>query len=772
MGLQQDIVIVSQFGNKNPGYYIREYTSRKDDKGLNGIDATEPLEINAYISKYAPRISAVEQLKPGAVSDNEVALRDEDMSKKDGVMFGNRGISYDRETVEHAAYVTQKAADEGHTVIQPVISFSHDYLVRRGIVDKDMPEPTHKGDYAGKVDQLKLRQGLTEMMNKMHQEMGFNDPEWTGVVQFDTKHIHAHMTTIEKGEPLEKRMAYVTSEERYEQPDMKWLSDDKSSEYDVKENENGFISYVRDGEVVAEQTASKKGNPKWYKQKQKSSVKQKQERGLVGSKVQARMRDSLDRSLARSRDMKPFTKDIADKRQLTKHITKDNMYYNQEIVEKLQALMVALPKNKKQWRAKSNAKNMVRANELANDIVDITWTKYGDSVGIDQFDASVDRYVNVRQQDEGFGAEYASELKSNAYQRLREETINGIYKDLKQIKDKDKRIDLPKQSIKAASTEILQNEISDQFKREPHQYDQQVRMEYRARSYKDRFYDAKDQAYYAEREIKRYDRFKEAGRVNPDAHVIRDYYEDAYHYEMGRVDKYHYLLNGKKSHVSKDRFKEVRGIDLVSMLYDYGPNDNRSVPKKIAEQYQEQTEARSKAYRKMMSYLAQTGQSEMFNKLKDGMDALDDEAAISRQINSELNLPEPTRRSESSIETRKTIDTFKGRAVLHETLSNIESRTSFIRDDYDEKLPEYKSVKKDDEKVIDWSTVRNERDINQNHDQERLYWQFKRMQFEQYLRDERRREEEEKYQVRDFDIVVDEPEQDVSGQDIDREIEL
>ena len=112
----------------------------------------------------------------------------------------------------------------------------------------------------------------------------------------------------------------------------------------------------------------------------------------------------------------------------------------------------------------------------------------------------------------------------------------------------------------------------------------------------------------------------------------------------------------------------MRGIDLVSMLYDYGPNDSRSVPKKIAETYQEQTEARSKAYREMMSYLAQTGQSEMYAKLKDGMEALDAEAAISKQINSELKLPEPTRRSGSSIETRKTIDTFKGRAVLHESL--------------------------------------------------------------------------------------------------------
>lgn len=769
MGLMQDIVIVSQFGNKNPGHYIREYTSRKDDKNNNQIDATEPLELNPYISKYASRISAVEQLKPQSVSDNEIQIKDENMSKKDGVMFGNRGISYSRETVEHAAYVSQKAADEGHTVIQPVISFSHDYLVQQGLVDKDMPEPTHAGDYAGKVDQLKLREALTDMMNKMHQEMGFNEPEWTGAIQFDTKHLHAHMTTIETGEPLKKRMIMAKTEERFEQPDMKWLSDDKESEYVVREDDNGFLSYYRNDEKVAEQTASIKGNPKTYMAKRKTSFEIEQERGLIGSKVQARMRDTLDRSLSRTRDMKPFTKDIADKRRLTKDITKDNMYYNQETVEKMQALLVALPENKKQWRAKSNAKNMTRAHEIANEIVDLTWTKHHEKIGLDEFDSSVNRYIEARQSDEGFGEEYASELKSNAYQRLREETINGIYKDLKLVKNKDRQIELPKQTIKAASTESLQNTISDQFKREPHQYDNQVRYEYKERSYKQRFYDAKDGVLNAEREIKRYDRFKNAGRVDSDARVIRDYYEQAYAYETGRVDKYSYLLNGKNGRVSKERFNEVKGVDLVSMLYDYGPNDNRQVPKDIAETYQEQTEARSKAYRKMMSYLSQTGQFEMYEKLKDGMDALDEEVDLSKQIHRELQLPVPERRSQASIETRKTIDTFKGRAFLHESLSKIESRTSFIRDEYDEKLPEYKGskLKNNDDKQIDWSSIRDERDVKDNHDQERLYWDFKRMQFEQYLRDEKRREEEEKYNVRDFVVEV-EP---VKEND-DKEIEL
>lgn len=771
MGLMQDIVIVSQFGSKSPGYYIREYTSRKDDKNNNGIDATESLDLNPYITKYATRISAVEQLKPNAVSSNEVALKDEAMSRKDGVMFGNRGISYSRETVEHAAYVSQVACDEGHTVIQPVISFDHDYLVKHGIVDKDMPEPTHAGAYAGKVDQLKLRQGLTEMMDKMHREMGFNKPEWTGVIQFDTKHLHAHMTTVETGEPLQKRMIKAKTEERYEQPDMKWLSDDRSDDYVVRENEKGFLEYYRDDVKVAEQNKTQKGNPKTYKAKRKSSFEIEQERGLIGSKVQARMRDTLDRSLSRTRDMKPFTKDIADKRKLTKHITKNNMYYNQDTIEKMQALLIALPENKKSWRAKSNAKNMQRAHEIANSIVDDSWTKYSKSIGLDEFDDAVNNYIQARQEDENFSDDYAYNLKSNAYHRLREETINGIYNDMRKIKDKDRKIKQPKQSIKAASTETLENTISDQFNREQYPYDAYVRMEYKSRSYQIRYYDAKDEAKHAEREIKRYDRYNDAGLAVEDAKVIRDYYEKAYHYEVGRVDKYDYLLNGKKSHVSKDRFNEVRGIDLVSMLYDYGPNDSRSVPKKIAETYQEQTEARSKAYREMMSYLAQTGQSEMYAKLKDGMEALDAEAAISKQINSELKLPEPTRRSGSSIETRKTIDTFKGRAVLHESLKNIEERTSFIRHDYDDKQPKYKVKQKDkDDKLsVDWKTLRNERQVNDNHDQERRYWQFRRMQFEQYLRDQRRREDNDKYNVTDFDIA---PEQEQPVLENEKELDL
>src|SRR5699024_9887039 len=101
-------------------------------------------------------------------------------------MFGNRGLSYSDETLKYAANVSQKAANKGHVAVLPVISFTHEYLVEHGLVDKDMPKPNEDGKYSGKVDQLKLRMAITDMMERFHREMGFSNPEWTATIQFDT----------------------------------------------------------------------------------------------------------------------------------------------------------------------------------------------------------------------------------------------------------------------------------------------------------------------------------------------------------------------------------------------------------------------------------------------------------------------------------------------------------------------------------------------------------------------------------------------------------
>ncbi|MCG3400720.1 relaxase MobL [Staphylococcus massiliensis] len=160
MGLKQDIIIRSQFGSKSPGNYIVNYTSRKN--------ATESLEINNYITKYTTRYEANEKLKQEGGLDEDIAQLEDKHTLKNGVMFGNRGLSYTSSQLRESARRTQKATEEGHVAILQVISFNHDYLKEKGIVDPNMQEPNEKGAYKGRIDQLKLRQGITDMMDKMH----------------------------------------------------------------------------------------------------------------------------------------------------------------------------------------------------------------------------------------------------------------------------------------------------------------------------------------------------------------------------------------------------------------------------------------------------------------------------------------------------------------------------------------------------------------------------------------------------------------------------
>ena len=63
----------------------------------------------------------------------------------------------------------------------------------------------------------------------------------------------------------------------------------------------GFLNIIEMTLRLLNKIKLKKGNPKTYKAKRKSSFEIEQERGLIGSKVQARMRDTLDRSLSRTR---------------------------------------------------------------------------------------------------------------------------------------------------------------------------------------------------------------------------------------------------------------------------------------------------------------------------------------------------------------------------------------------------------------------------------------------------------------------------------------
>lgn len=726
MNLKKSVVIKSKFGTKTAGNYLLRYSTRED--------ATESLEINDYITKYTPRYEATEQLLSEGAEANDILKEDEKLIRKEGVMFGNRGLSYSDQTLKEAARITQKASDEGHVVLLPIISFEHSYLVEKGLVDKDMPEPENRGDYKGKVDQLKLRMAITDMVNKMHFDMGFDKPEWTATIQFDTKHVHAHITSVETGTPKDKRMKEVFKDNGNYRPSMEWHTKDQTTPYEIEE-EDEFLVYKRNDEVVATQRATTKGNPKWFKTNTKSIEKERVETGVINDKVKARMRDTLNRSLSKTKDIKPFVKEITDKRQLTKNLTVKSLSYDDVTVKKLQSLTMALPENKKMWRAGSNAKAMERPHQIANEIIDDMWTRYREGVYLGDFEESVNQYIDTRQFDEKFDDDKRNDLYKEAFNRLRTESINALYKTIKeQVKEADQEYKVPVQSIQSLTTEQLQNEISAGYHNlSDGKYSDVVQFEYRNRSYKERYLDAKFKAKDYKDNLENYDELDRLNKTSEESKVVREHYQKEYEYYSGVEDKYTYIHN-KRDDKAKERFDEVKGVDLINMLYDYGKNDDRSIPREIAFKYYNQTNARKEAVNNTLDYLIETGQYEQYELMQTHRDAIRKEAEIADQIYSELKIPVPGKpENYKPIEERKTIDTIQGRRLLKQEIKEVQNVTHEFKHKYEWNGNLKKEIDNKPDKNIDIDYVKQ-------FNNKRNEWNVNKQEFKRYLYEQEQKE--------------------------------
>lgn len=213
MDLKREIVIRNEFSNKY-------YTSGSDLGSRGG-------SFQAYIVGYMARDEASDALFPldsqiEAIFEEDYAdvlddrllgkmstLTDEETSE---LLFGdltNRSMKYDglafdaeRLSMSYAEVLSksqeiQKAFEDGHSVQKFIISFTDDYLRKMGVLPDDF-KLTDRGDHFGNVDQLKLRQAIQEGMEEMLHEGSFEKPSWIGLVQLDTKHVHAHMVACDQ----------------------------------------------------------------------------------------------------------------------------------------------------------------------------------------------------------------------------------------------------------------------------------------------------------------------------------------------------------------------------------------------------------------------------------------------------------------------------------------------------------------------------------------------------------------------------------------------
>lgn len=200
MGLKQSIVIVNEFtvktGSKGgtrggtPGNYVLRYMAR--DGATEDLTPVRFEDTEMYITRYMARKEATETLD----SIPEIKKEMRDIQGFGGVAFGNDDLSMSHVKVRAVSRDIQRQFENGKTVLKTVISFDEDYLRKFGIIK---PEFTcrKRGDFRGNVDQMKLRLAISEGIAKMSRD--YDNLEWIGVIQVDTKHLHCHLCMVDKG---------------------------------------------------------------------------------------------------------------------------------------------------------------------------------------------------------------------------------------------------------------------------------------------------------------------------------------------------------------------------------------------------------------------------------------------------------------------------------------------------------------------------------------------------------------------------------------------
>ena len=203
-GLKRSIVVKNQFNVKrggggthgnSPGDYVKRYAARSD--ATEALAPVKPARPDAYATRYMAREDATEQAVSGDERVPELKYRYRSVQKLGGRSFGPGNASLSHDELLSKSKEAQDAFDAGHTMLMTVLSFDEEYLRECGVIPEDF-HCTKRGQYRGNVDQMKLRLAINEGLERMSR--GFDDLDWIGAVQVDTKHVHAHLLLWDRGE--------------------------------------------------------------------------------------------------------------------------------------------------------------------------------------------------------------------------------------------------------------------------------------------------------------------------------------------------------------------------------------------------------------------------------------------------------------------------------------------------------------------------------------------------------------------------------------------
>lgn len=312
MGLKQDIIVVNEFSTKTrsggsrggtPGDYVLRYMAREG--AVEDIAPVRLFDNEDYVLKYMARKEATEVLDN--IPDVKNTIHTE--RKLGGVAFGCKDrfdegdISMSDRKIRQISKDMQRQFELGKTVFKTVLSFDEEYLRKHKIIEEDF-KLERAGDYRGNIDQMRLRAAVMDGVKKLNSS--FDNLEWVGVIQVDTKHVHAHLAMVDKG----------------------------------------VGNLIELGK---------------YKGQQRGKLNETQKRTL---------RRGVDMSLDESKEIQLMASNISyDKRNIKCFIKKFTHNVMQEHSFS-QFLLSTLPKDKRLWRASTNRKEMRKPNALVREYVE------------------------------------------------------------------------------------------------------------------------------------------------------------------------------------------------------------------------------------------------------------------------------------------------------------------------------------------------------------------------------------------------------------------
>ena len=157
------------------------------------IGGSRGRSVRGFIADYVAR---------GAATDPSLGYlppTDRPVVEGDGVAFTLSSTAISKEETLALADHVEDLFQQGNRAIQQMVfSFDPEYLIRQGLVPRDV-SVLEKGGYKYNYDDLRLRHCVQAGVAAMLENEGYYDGEMVAAIQSDTYHLHVHAVVYEDG---------------------------------------------------------------------------------------------------------------------------------------------------------------------------------------------------------------------------------------------------------------------------------------------------------------------------------------------------------------------------------------------------------------------------------------------------------------------------------------------------------------------------------------------------------------------------------------------